>query len=466
MTACSDSVPGFAEFHAELVADYAAPFADAAHLLRRLAAGEQLFAPAGARGAARASLTERAALTWPVLARAARSAWGQARNPDPLGAADVLMMHVPARSDYHALLVPVAAELEKRGTRVAHLAAGGGWHQAAGGAVAAARARYAAARGQEERFARSWGLDDGARRDLRTLLKVQAWDAVITGRALATTGARVGLAIHTNLDPGVLTAFREARVPLLLMQHGVFSGAWPEHDFLGASLLMTWGPYFSAELKKFPGPTPPTTVVGNPRLELLLKARQATGAAADAGVVYFGTNYDESVDTRALRLAARALAGLPKGLVRYRPHPGESLAKYRALVAEGVVAGEQVVTGADSYDLLPAAGVVVGSQTTLLLEAAAIGVPAVQVLPEAAPVDWAARGLPHASTEGELRRTVATALAAPELAAGLVAAARPLAQSMFAGPRGAALRSARVVEAAITRALPVAAGAPAEAVPA
>src|SRR5690606_20230267 len=117
-------------------------------------------------------------------------------------------------------------------------------------------------------------------------------------------------------EPGVLTGFREAGVPLLLMQHGVFSGAWPEHDFMGSSMLLAWGPYFCNELASFKGPTPPSTVVGNPRLERLLVQRNAL--AKRGGAVYFGTNYAEDVDRRALRLVAEALRGLDGPAPLYR----------------------------------------------------------------------------------------------------------------------------------------------------
>lgn len=422
-------------FCAELQAEYPPAFADSAYLLRRIASGERLFG---------GSAIQRFA----VAARAARQSWRRVVEPAPERKVDVLVIHVPDRADYYPLLAPVAAELERRGTPVTQLAPSTGWPQTSPSAWRRARALYGQLKRHEARFAARWGLTDEGRLELATVLRSQAYDAARTASALEASAAKVGVAIHTKLEPGVLTGFREAGVPLLLMQHGVFSGAWPEHDFMGSSMLLAWGPYFCNELASFKGPTPPSTVVGNPRLERLLVQRNAL--AKRGGAVYFGTNYAEDVDRRALRLVAEALRGLDGPAPLYRPHPSEGREKYRELVADGVIRADQLATSGDSYDLVHSAGVVLGSQTTLLLEAAAIGVPAVQVLPDDVPVDWAKRGLPHAATKEDLGSMVRAALHDRAYAAGLVSAARPLTQAMFSEPRGAAMRSARAVEAALT----------------
>ncbi|HET9026723.1 MAG TPA: hypothetical protein VFN07_04260 [Trueperaceae bacterium] len=429
------AVPAFVAFHAELQADYPPAFADSAYLLRRIASGERLFGGS-------------AVLRFAVVARAARQSWRRVVEPAPARKVDVLVIHVPDRADYYPLLCPVAAELERRGTLVTQLTPSTGWPQAAPAAWRRAQGNYGQLKRHEARFAARWGLTDEGRLELTTVLRTQAYDAARTASALEASAAKVGVAIHTKLEPGVLTGFRETGVPLLLMQHGVFSGAWPEHDFMGSSLLLAWGPYFSDELASFEGPTPPSTVVGNPRLEGLLVDRSAHGKRG--GAVYFGTNYAEDVDRRALRLVAEALRGLDGPPTLYRPHPSEGKEKYQELVADGIIRAEQLATSGDSYDLVSGAGVVLGSQTTLLLEAAAIGVPALQVLPDDVPVDWAKRGLPHASAKEDVGSMVRAALHDGAYAADLVRAARPLTQAMFSEPRGAAMRSARAVEAALT----------------
>lgn len=467
-----------ATFYAELEAHYPASFVDAGHLLRRAVEGEDLYQ----LDARRSSFLMR----WFLESRALKLLRDRRvvdRRPHSTPARqaratsyDVLGLLLPARRDYTVLIAPSLQELRRRGRRVAVIAENAAsldprllkgldvfsleeW--ATLRTYRLARARYGRLAVDRVRLERLYDLGQPERRNVALTLQAQAWQQQAFAALLAALEPRAIVGLQFTLFPGVATALREHRSAggatfVFLIQHGVFSGAWPEHDFRGADLLLTWGRYFSDELASFPGPHPPSAVVGHPRLEELANSMPTTresgsdAAYPDASrryrILYLGTNGVEADDTAAVQLVARSLSDTERLDVRYRPHPNEPMRKYEELVASGQLRAEQVVRDSDSYHELLQADLVLGTQTTMLPEALALGIPAIQVCPERFKVDWHMHGMASASEPIALERLVRAVLSEPEVRRSLLEAGKTLADRMFSDPRGVTERLASTIE--------------------
>jgi len=402
-------------------------------------------------------------------------AWRALRSRGPAPATiddtEILVLYLPSRRDYAELLGPPTAELVRRGRRVRVVVPGrrGRPDAAFGGAevlplerFGSAGAYRAARRALRElepelrRFANDFGLTPQQRRQLGLCMQAYAWERELFTAALARTGAEAVFGLHFTLNPGLLGAVAARRrasgrpLPVALLQHGVFSHGWADHDFHGADLVLTWGTYFDRELAAFQGATPAARAVGNPRFERLAAGRAERPPRDRPRVLYIGTNGEEAADRAAFELVAEALAPQAGLEVLFRPHPDEPREKYAALVAAGTIRADAIRDGGRAHDLLGEVDLVVGTQSTLLLEGIAMGVPGIQVLPERFEVDWARRGLPAVSDAAGLRELVAAFLHEPE--AGL-AAAGPLVRDMFGGTGAASTAAAAAAAGAAAGAL-------------
>lgn len=448
---------GFHELHTALSAEWPAPFVDCAFLLHRILTREPEAAP-----------PRQAALLAP-LALEKYALRGQFQPPR-VPRAEVLVSHFPNGERYAGLLAPVVRELEQRGRRVAVAlpprAAALRKHYptaqtfplaslATPEAYGQARAAYFRLTPSIRAFATRYALDRAQRAALSIALQAYAWQRELARSALALTGARLVLGIHFMLDAGIRGAIRQpavggVRPRTLLIQHGLFVRDWPTHDFHGCDRVLLWADTGLAELNGFPAPLPLATVTGNPKLEWLLEGRNS-GARPNAGdgrkkVVVLGTNGEASRDGQALRMAASALPETASMSVTFRPHPAEPRENYLTLIREGLLQPRQLDTGSDAYVALRSAHLVVGTQSTLLMEAVSLGVPAVQLLPQSFEVDWAQRGLPSASNVRELAALTARLLTNEQARQRALVAARPLAESLFGRVVGAAGRIADAAE--------------------
>lgn len=441
---------GFQAFRERLASAYPPAFAHLAWQLYRLTRGEQVVGPIRARHRALAPL----ALEY-LFAR---------RRPPlpPARRADVLVAFFPFRPDYAGLLAPVAEELARRGASVAtllppeapdpglpgpalSLAAYAGPR-----AYAHARRRWAALAGHVRRFAAEHGLDAARRTALRLLAQSYLWQEAATLTALADVRPRALLGLHLMTDPGVMGGVAlhrasGARLRVVLLQHGLFSGDWPTHDFHGADLVMLWGEASREELARFPD-APPAVVVGNPRLAALGLGAGAEGPApgGPATVLVAGTNGDPEVGRRALLTALEALRGLGGVRVRVRPHPREPRAAYEEAARTGLLPPGALDASPDPYAAVRAASVVVGTASTLLPEAVALGVPVVQVL-DGGERTWWSGGLAAASTPGDLRALVSRLVSDAAYRAEVLAGEAVTARAAFGDPAGAAALAAEAV---------------------
>ncbi len=451
--AAGDGGRGFAAFTGELAERYPPAFTHLAWQLYRLRRGESPVGPLRSRHRAFAPFT----LEYLFAAR---------RPPLPADRrAQVLVAFFPARPDYAGLLGPVAAELARRGLAVATLLPTEAEDPGLPGpalrlgsyagprAYAAARARWAALAGPARRFAARHGLDDARRAGLTLLLHNYAWQQATFGAALNDVRPRVVLGLHFMTDPGLrggVEAPRRsgARPRVVLLQHGLFSGDWPTHDFHGADLVMLWGEASRLELARFPD-APPAVVVGNPRLAGAAPAGEPARGEGPV-VLVAGTNGDPEVSRRALNTALAALTGLTGVTVRVRPHPREPRSVYAEAEASGLLTEAMLDLSPDPYASVRAASVVVGTASTLLPEAVALGVPAVQVVEGDAQVWWTG-GMAAASGEEDLRDVVTRLVADESYRAEVLAREAPTARAAFGDPDRAASLAADAVQAEVER---------------
>lgn len=452
----------FNDLLAFVTAELPTPFVDSAYLLLRILDGD---APMGLSTGSSSQLSL-VALEKLALRGQLRRSW--------VPQAEVLVTCFPARQDYVPLLAPVIAELRNRGRSVtvalppgpripqhtfADVPAFGLHTLASPTAYAQARSAFSRLRPPLVAFAERYRLDGQRRRYLSIVMQSYCWDLQLFRLALAKTGARVIFGIHYMLDPGIRGAIRSwaarpTRPRTLFIQHGVYSHEWPTHDFHGADRVLLWGDDAVRELGLFPAPRPEAVVTGNPKLEWM-RAQQpdstavTTGTAARMGlqrVLVLGTNGVPERDMRALVLAATALPESATRTVLFRPHPDEPQGRYQGLMNQGILKPHQVDANPDVYASLRSADVVLGTQSTTLVEAIALGIPAVQLLPDLFELNWAQRGMASASTQDGLRAALDRLRSEPRVVADTLAAARPLAEALFGQVSGAAQRVADAIE--------------------
>lgn len=450
------SVASFDDFLTDLRESFPPAFVDNAYLLRLILAGEP---PLGLSSGSRIEFAQFA------LEKFALRRLGSTRVARP---ADVLVTHFPAREDYVPFLAPVVAELRRQGFEVAvtvppsateleahypDLPVFALHELATPTSYLLARRAVAGLASARREFVARYLLPARQSAYLSVVLQAYEWQRALFGLALRRTGARVVVGLHTMLDPGIRAAIRDAnkdgqKVSTLYVQHGVFSGDWPTHDFHGADRVLLWSDAAAAALRMFPGPLPSIAVTGNPKLEWLRSLSTPPGGTnreqrqVDGQVLVLGTNGESDRDVRALRLAATALQGIGPDAVIFRPHPAEPRERYLKLVAEGLLDERQISYASDPYPALRNAVVVIGTQSTLLLEAAALGTPAIQLLPHEMELNWAENGMPSANTADELRDLVNRMRSVLGARSAALAASQPLVEATFGPVDGAAARAA------------------------
>lgn len=235
----------------------------------------------------------------------------------------------------------------------------------------------------------------------------------VFGDVLAATEPRLVFALHFMTKLGYLSAIEETSpgLPVVFIQHGAMAGtrAHTMHDFKGADTVLMWGVNGVAELDSRTIPERPAVeVVGNPKIEQI-RDRLASDDRLEANtadalfVSSVGATSEHS--GRALEQFSDAVDGT--GLtVRYCPHPSEDMELYEKLIDDGRIDESEVVTDRSVYELLYQSKVVVGTQSTALLEAVVLDTPVIQSSPDLSTVEWADTGMLGAETEDRLREYI------------------------------------------------------------
>ena len=292
-------------------------------------------------------------------------------------------------------------------------------------------------------------LDSEKRRRIHILFQNYCMDKEVFADVLAFTRPSVTYGLHFIQNPGYLAAidsmrFDGSKPVKLLIQHG--AGPTEDfHDFKGADRVVLWGEHFRGVLGSYRlTPVPDSMVLGNPKLEIerskrekLLQRIEGFQTTDAKKTILFlstpdamGTDYN----TRCLHLFAEcAHERFRDYAALYKPHPMENLDNvYRPLLQRGLITPDQIVERASSvYELMQHAHVVVGGHSTVIPEAAALGIPVIQMLPAMSGTDWAQNGMLSASTKQELSDCLQGILTDPDYCHNVLARQQTLVNSMF-----------------------------------
>jgi hypothetical protein len=294
---------------------------------------------------------------------------------------------------------------------------------------------------------------------------------------LAVDAARVDAMVR-RLRPTALVAFQEvgpwARIiPAVGRARGVPTIDLPHaeaNDPMGASRLAydaiaVYGPR-SAQMLADAGVEPGRIhQIGPLRFDALVRATAGNGAASpsDSRRVIWASQ--PTKDRAGLTVAAKhttyrsaiaaALVAAPSELV-VRPHPNESLADLRRLVAsEEAPSGVRVMLEStrDLHDLLPGAWLMVTGASQAVYEAAIAGVPSISVSADARSlVTHVAEGFSLGATDAESTADAARQLLRPEHRAAVIDRARSALRDRFGDLDGrAAERAAELIHGLVGR---------------
>ncbi len=274
----------------------------------------------------------------------------------------------------------------------------------------------------------------GSSNDALTVLgELCAAQLIAAGQA---TGARVSLLAETfrvrkpslivlgndRLGPGAVVAVAAglARVPVLSVQDGVAADSHPIWRIRHATLTASSGAQLQ-EIVRRESRYATVRITGQPRYDSWVG--QASLASRDRGVppgaprilVALQDKHDAAY-VRQLLAALAVVAESHTLDVVIRPHPSNALAKILRLASPPLRSQLTLDPGLPARDAIARSDLVIGQYSTLLVEAAAIGVPVISFSPSptAPPLDLGNAGIAQVvSTRAALATAVLRALAEP-----------------------------------------------------
>ncbi|MFC4601586.1 LamG-like jellyroll fold domain-containing protein [Cohnella hongkongensis] len=193
--------------------------------------------------------------------------------------------------------------------------------------------------------------------------------------------------IHFILHPGYLDGIRAAseqnKIPIYLMQHGfLFDSKVDQHDFKGADIVLLWGPYHKKVLE---GKTDlkASIAIGNPKLEAIKAKYAQRWSRRPAGlkrICYISPNSPKhnQRSKEELELFLQAAKAFPEYEIIFKLHPIETRDSYSEYIKHGLISADQL-SQQDLYELLLESAIVVGSNSSSIFEAAALGIPVAQI---------------------------------------------------------------------------------------
>ena len=335
-------------------------------------------------------------------------------NRDRASQVDILVTFVPYHENYKALLYPVVEALIDRNVSVGLFAPVGIGKTAAPrnlrcllfekslGAFAIywrAKSFFRDLRLDVGRLVSNLGLNRTRARATAAFFQHYSWDRFVFARVLEVTCPKVVFGLHFMLTPGYLSALKDnnglERPEVFLIQHGVLFDQKYHLSFKGADKAILWGESSKDYLPNLSHlPNPEAFVIGNPSV-LRLQQEVSIGKAErrENLTVVFAANAESPLDdewnAEARQLFVSASDRLESIVSVFRSHPGaRSIPISRKLRNRGELGRCQLDTESTFPEVLSRADVIVGTFSTALLEAIAVGVPVVQLIPEKLPVVW------------------------------------------------------------------------------
>ncbi|MFB5675125.1 LamG-like jellyroll fold domain-containing protein [Paenibacillus terreus] len=199
---------------------------------------------------------------------------------------------------------------------------------------------------------------------------------------------KIVYALHFISESGYLDAIRnmgeQNPIRIFLMQHGfLFGDEVDSHDFKGADQVLLWGDYHKRFLDHKTDARASISV-GNPKLEYVYEQFKLkpnwTAAPNISRVLYISSDSPQrSMKSREnLELAIEAFNSISGIEVTYKLHPVESITDYNEYVSQNRIAQQQLSTR-HMNELLLETDLVVGDNSSSVFEAAALGIPVIQI---------------------------------------------------------------------------------------
>lgn len=243
------------------------------------------------------------------------------------------------------------------------------------------------------------------------------WDKMVFSEILRRITPKVVFGLHFVSKPGYLAAIQDMeplnRPKLVLMQHGsLFNQRYL--DFKGSDQVILWGNYFKNYLPNHPHlPKPAIKVIGHPNLNTLLKSANLcqTNKSTRVPTIVFMAENDEPASkkrtSQAREIFVSTIGQVQSYIGIYKSHPSPiGIANSKALFALGKLGKCRLDTKSMPAEILPKADLIVGTSSTILLEAMALGIPVIQLLPEEMSSFWKNINLVNASTVNELIKLI------------------------------------------------------------
>ncbi|WP_096189357.1 LamG-like jellyroll fold domain-containing protein [Evansella halocellulosilytica] len=235
------------------------------------------------------------------------------------------------------------------------------------------------------------GLTHAKKIWLKNFYTKYAQDLISTSMMLLDIRPKIVYGIHYVMNPGCSDAiqFYSHTIPVktILIQHGFFLGEY--HDFRGSDEVILWGDFHERILKQFSN-RPPSVILGNPKLESLMKQYEAAINNAydendfvnnETELLYlFSQSPKISKQSKNnLDLFVQTVQNLTQMKVTYKLHPSFTIHHLEEYVRNGRIRPEQVVQNGDLYQLIRQADIVLGDTSTAIFEAAAFSKPVIQI---------------------------------------------------------------------------------------
>lgn len=209
--------------------------------------------------------------------------------------------------------------------------------------------------------------------EVKKIILNYAYDVIIGEKVVNRIKPKLVYGVHFILNPGLLEVFKGNNIKIHLIQHGFFNGRY--HDFIGSDLVYLWGKYHQKRLFKLDSQIN-SVVVGNPKIleikhmyeqKKLRREEKLTVLIVSSGHTFSDT--DQYNSTLQIINIIKSFDDNNFKTI-FKLHPNENIDDYSVWINGGILKKNEIVKNKDIYQLIFSSDIVIGSQTTVVNEAA------------------------------------------------------------------------------------------------
>jgi hypothetical protein len=245
-------------------------------------------------------------------------------------------------------------------------------------------------------------------------------DEVLFERVLRAVDPTLIYGLHFITYPGYLSALykqRRGHVPgVVFIQHG--AGEQPEgypfHDYVGADRLIAWGEQeLEALIRESQIPNPSVKILGSPKFQQKYKTHDTDRELEDKEIdIFYPSTLQGEYTKESMRTFVQSETAQERTVI-YKPHPIGGTNLYEPAMAEGIIHEDQIVERTPVAKVACNSKLVVGTQSTALVQAVALGTPVIQLCPDMSKGNWTKEGFVGVNTPAELDEQVSKLLSDP-----------------------------------------------------